>query len=713
MHISKLRLVNYRNFANSTFIFKKGVNTIIGENGSGKTNLFRAIRLLLDDHLLRAAHKLDELDFHRGLSSWRGHWIIVSLEFEDIGEDEAIQALFQHSAGVIPDGGLVARATYTLIFRPKKDIRLKLAQVDDGDHTSLEALRKQISITDYETLFTGRSDIDFCDPVIYKELVGDFDNCIIRNEVDDQRIGARLPVYLSVSQEVSFTFIQALRDVVSEFHNNRTNPLLNLLKIKSGEIAPAVLQPIVEKVVELNNAIENLNDVQVVRSNIRDTIKDAAGETYSPRALSIRSELPAEADKLFQSLRLFVGESEENYEGAVHELSLGGANLIYLTLKLLEFKYQQAHQSIANFLIIEEPEAHIHTHIQKALFDRIAYADTQIIYSTHSTHISEVSNIENVNILGRRGIVCESFQPATGLSPEQVGTLQRYLDAVRSNLLFAKSVVLVEGDAEEVLVPALFKAVIGLSLDELGVSLINIRSTGFQNVAVIFNDDRVRKRCSIITDLDAAFIDTTPNAGDSSALASSKQSALNSQTVGAQRKVALDEFVKDNPWLSVYYADHTFEVDFIAAGNGDTVKKVVSQVYVKPATINVAEAELISGRKELFGPRVLTMAKNKGKGWFAILLSNQISHKTVIPNYIRDAIFFARPSLSRELFFNIFKYRVQRALLSQDIPQVVADIAISNLQDYRNSAIDLLDIKEKMRVSLPGDQIHDILAPIV
>jgi putative ATP-dependent endonuclease of OLD family len=34
---------------------------------------------------------------------------------------------------------------------------------------------------------------------------------------------------------------------------------------------------------------------------------------------------------------------------------------------------------MANFLLIEEPEAHIHTHIQKTLFDRIAYSDAQII----------------------------------------------------------------------------------------------------------------------------------------------------------------------------------------------------------------------------------------------------------------------------------------------------------------------------------------------
>ena len=113
--------------------------------------------------------------------------------------------------------------------------------------------------------------------------------------------------------------------------------------------------------------------------------------------MSIKSNLPNETEKLFHALKLFIGEPEEDYEGSIHELSLGGANLIYLTLKLLEYKYRKEKDRIGNFLLIEEPEAHIHTHIQKALFDKIEYEDTQIIYSTHSTHISEVSNISNIS----------------------------------------------------------------------------------------------------------------------------------------------------------------------------------------------------------------------------------------------------------------------------------------------------------------------------
>ena len=711
MHISKLTVVNYRNFANTTLAFNKGVNTIIGENGSGKTNLFRAIRLLLDDNMVRSAFRLDESDFHRGLTGWQGHWIIISLEFDEIGPEEAIQALFLHGTGVVA-GGAVGRATYNLIFRPKKEVRLKLARLDDGDIAGLAAIRQGITIADYETIFTGRSEADFGSEAVYREVVGDFDNCVFSEETEYPQLGAKVPLFLSVSSEVSFTFIQALRDVVAEFHNNRTNPLLTLLKSKGGEIAPETLAPIVAKVQDLNASIEALEDVQTVRSNIRDTIKDAAGETYSPNSLSIKSDLSDEADKLFQSLRLFVGESDENYEGAIHELSLGGANLIFLTLKLLEFKYQKAQQSIANFLLIEEPEAHIHTHIQKTLFDRIAYSDTQIIYSTHSTHISEVSKVQSVNILGRRGSACEAYQPATGLSPDDVGNIQRYLDAVRSNLLFAKSVVLVEGDAEEILIPILFKKVIGLSLDELGVSLINIRSTGFQNVAVLFHNTRIRKRCSIITDLDAAIIDTTLVPGEPEGEAKYKAKCLRSQAVGAARRIALDAFAAGNPWLSTHYAEHTFEVDFIAAGNGETVAALAPLVYSDLPTIATARAQLTSGVKAQFGRRVLTMAANQGKGWFAILLGKNIDHKTILPNYILDAIFFARQCLSAEIFFNIYSYRIKCALASGDIPQAVADVARDRLKQYRVGTIDLAALKAAMGPALPGDQIHAILLNI-
>lgn len=708
MHISKLTLVNYRNFKNTSLTFQRGVNTIIGENGAGKSNILRAIRLLLDDNMVHAAYRLEESDFNRSLDDWKGHWIIISMEFENLSPDEAVQALFLHGTADI-HAGPISKATYNLIFRPKKEIRLQLAALDDFEYAELKAIRDGITIDDYETIFTGRSWADFSDPATYQRIVGDFNSCSFAAETVFPEIGAKVPGFLSVTKEVSLTFIQALRDVVAEFRSNHTNPLLTLLKSKSGEIDAAALVPIVDKVRDLNGAIEGLEDVQSVRKHIRQTIKDTAGETYSPTSLSVRSDLPEEAEQLFQSLRLFVGESEDGYEGTINELSLGGANLIYLTLKLLEFKYQREKMAIANFLLIEEPEAHIHTHIQKTLFDRIAYDDAQVVYTTHSTHISEVANVSNVNILGRCGAFCEAYQPATGLDPSQVTSIQRYLDAVRSNLLFAKSVILVEGDAEEILIPALVKQVLGLSVDELGLSVINIRSTGFKNVAVLFHDTRIRKRCAIITDLDTSFFDTTPNAADDDALTARKRKAIGSQAVGAQRKIDLDAFSAGNPWVQSFYATHTFEVDLIGSGNHEAFARIVDKVYKAPATITQAIIDLRSSLIHQSGYRTLTMAEQEGKGWFAILLAQTLNHQAVVPGYIRDAVLFAHGPFSRPLIMRILRYRMNCIFATDHDARPRLTEFNAEVERFGRLEIDLPTLRAAAATALPGDVVHTFL----
>lgn len=658
MYISKLSLVNYRNFKNVKLLLNEGINTIIGENGSGKTNLFRAIRLLLDNSMPRSSTKLNEGDFCRALGDWRGHWIIISIEFNDIASDEASQSLFLHGIGNAEDE-VVTRATYNLIFRPKASIRQELSQLPVGSVEALNSYLCGITIDDYETVLTGKSIADFNDPIVYKRVVGDFQEATFPRVISNADIGIRLPNILNMSNEVSFTFIKALRDVVSDFHSSRTNPLLTLLRSKSGDISQADFQPIADLIGELNTEIEGLSDICDVQNDIVSTIGDAVGDTYSPESISIRSSLTDESDQLFQSLKLFVSESSDGYEGTIQEMSLGGANLLFLTLKLLEFKYQKANQAIANFLLIEEPEAHIHTHIQKSLFDNIKYNNTQIIYSTHSSYISEVSNINNMNIIGFVDGACEVFQPWVGLSKSESGFVQRYLDAIRSNLLFSRSVILVEGDAEEILIPILIKKALGLSLDEIGISLVNIRSTGFENIAMLFHDDRIKKRCSIITDLDSVFFDVSNSPRDSDAEILKKRKAIGSQTSGLNRKVKLDAFCLNNSWISTFYANHTFEVDLIQSSNNHYFKSIVEDVYTQQATIDIAKSELSLADIAISGSRSLTMANHQGKGWFALTLGKAIDFQVIIPQYILDAIKFSHGDFNEGIMFKILKHRYQ------------------------------------------------------
>lgn len=710
MHISRLQLVNYRNFAHSTVTFKNGVNTIIGENGSGKTNLFRAIRLLLDGNLSWSASRMTRDDFNRGLGKdWQGHWIIISLDFADLSKAEAVQALFLHGAGDAATGATIDRASYTLVFRPKAPHRVQMAKLEPSDVAGLKAIREKLTIDDYETVLFGKSTAEFTDAAVYRGLVGDFDAVTFPAELEPPGLGFRIQGAMTIYDEVCFTYIQALRDVVEEFRNNRTNPLLGLLRSKSGKISATTMDPITALVAQLNGKISDLDDVREVSKNISETIADAAGVTYSPSSLSIRSELPTEADRLFQSLKLFVGEADDGHEGGVQDLSLGGANLIYLTLKLLEFKYQQGKEASGKILLIEEPEAHIHTHIQKTLFERLkSYAGTQIIYSTHSTHISEVSKVDSINILARSGTTCEAYQPSIDLKPEQIGALERYLDAVRSNLLFAKSVILVEGDAEEILIPILVKKVLGVSLDEMGVSLVNIRSTGFENISVLFDNKRIRKRCAIITDLDAPTIDIVVRDGDSKEVITDKGVAERSAKAGAERHERLTAMEAANPLISCHFAEHTFEVDFIKAGNVKTVVDIVPELYTQQAKRDAAVLGLKSEDLAVYGPQVLFLANKAGKGWFAVKLGRLITVDTVVPGYILDALFKVHAPLSAPTIAAIVDHRLAalRAAGADEIDILMLGVDVEN---YRTGKVEWAPLKASLLANYPMGTLADIL----
>ena len=188
------------------------------------------------------------------------------------------------------------------------------------------------------------------------------------------------------------------------------------------------------------------------------------GAIYSPE-IKLESRLKED----FATLARYLTISPSN-QADIDLLGLGHLNILYIAMKLVEFEVNR-NRELLNIMIIEEPEAHIHTHIQKTLFNnlQVAHTYTQVVMSTHSTHLSEVSDIEKVNVMKK---VDEQtslvMKPTNGL--DRFGTdvleckgisfakiLSRYLDAKRSVLLFSKGVILVEGDGEEILIPALQK----------------------------------------------------------------------------------------------------------------------------------------------------------------------------------------------------------------------------------------------------------------
>ena len=668
MYLKYVQIINFRNCKKGIFEFGKGANTVIGENDAGKTNAMTAIRILLDSDYYYTTKRLKESDFSNSLGDWKGHWIIISAFFDEITakdndndvcneinpeeENEDFLKSFIRCEG--NDYG-----TVTLFIRPNIEIRRALHSADTIEE--FEKIRASIKISDYEFYYTARSQTDFTQNSEYEQLVGDISEGIYANpdEVDERLIGGKTDI-MNIWQHVSVEYIDALRDVESEMKKPK-NPLRRIFETVQDEIADEDVNSIVQKISDLNQSLSKIKEIEGIGTEINAKLQDIVGLVYSPE-ISIESKIREDIASIGRFLSLSTISAED-----IDYLGLGHLNILYIAMKIVEFETNRNHE-ILNVMIVEEPEAHIHTHIQRALFEnlRISREYTQVIMTTHSTHISEVSNVSNMNVLkmGRDGT--EIMRPSNKLNEfgkKKLGLglldlsscIERYLDAKRSVLLFSKGVVLVEGDAEEILIPSLVKQVFGITLDELGVGVVNVGSVSFEYIASLFSNERIRRRCAIITDSDEVVV---------GAKLCNDEAAKRGKT----RREKLDDLYGDNPWVNMFYAPHTFEVDFSnIEGNRDYIKNLIDISFKRKETIDGYKDALDVSEAARYDA-TLKLANHLGKGWMATMLASNVDCLARIPDYILGALAFASQEvITTEIRVKMIKYVLEQYEENDDV----------------------------------------------
>ena len=174
------------------------------------------------------------------------------------------------------------------------------------------------------------------------------------------------------------------------------------------------------------------------------------------------------------------------------------ANLLYLALKTLELQFFVKDNRYDYFCLGMDWEAHLHPHIQRLIYPDllrspdagpVAAGDAEaaapdsppiILLTTHSPHIVSVSPLRALVLLKKSADGSSTVGRSTAeleLTEAECADLERYLDAKRGELLFAKGVVLVEGMAEVFLVPH-FARLLGFDLD--GTRHISLFSRGHE-----------------------------------------------------------------------------------------------------------------------------------------------------------------------------------------------------------------------------------------
>lgn len=452
MYLSKVRIRNFRrygcrgaSFAESNpgieVVFNESLNVLIGENDTGKTAIIDAIRYVLHTQS-GEYYSLEDKDFYKPENGDRTSELKIECEF----------------AGFSPT-----------------DAGTFLEWLDYKSETKEQYLVVRL----YAKRVNGR--------IIPKFSVGE---------------NATFQMGWEARELLKVVYLKPLRDALTDMTHGYKSRLAQILSS-----LPTIVN---SKSEDGKHKLETLyeNHKKEIDSYFSSTGKDGikvldelneiltnhflrAGEKRKAKIQLTGNELP----DILRQLDLVL---------EVNKSGLGSLNLLCIAAELLLYKEQKQRFRLT---LIEEMEAHLHPQYQLSLVNFIKEQKEQnvgqFILTTHSTVLGSTIPLESLIVVKQTGVYPMGHK-FTKLSISDYQFLERFLEATRANLFFARGIITVEGDAENLLLPVIAE-IIDRPLHRYGVSIVNVGSTAFKRYVRIFkrSDDKdFGIPISIVSDLD-------------------------------------------------------------------------------------------------------------------------------------------------------------------------------------------------------------------
>ncbi len=445
MILSKMIINNFRKFGRSSetenvIAFHKGLNALIGENNAGKSAIIDAIKLVLQTQSCEYIRITDD-DFHIGSNNVQASEFSIDCVFEEFADNEAKNFIEWLTFEKDDDGNVVYRLTlHFRAWRENKRIYTELKAGSEDNGINMDAKARELL------------------------------KCV---------------------------YLRPLRDAAKEMRSGRNSRISQILyshpvfKDKEGDN---------DLVVALKRANEDIGkyfeekDGKQILDSIRHSLQEFSDESEAVDVGFKTSEIKLRA--ILESLSLMSSEVQPG---------LGVHNLLFIAAELLLLREEDS--GSLKLALIEELEAHLHPQAQLRLMNYLQNeydsSGVQVIISTHSPILASKINIKNTILI--KDAKAYDLNPAnTALDKGDYLFLQRFLDSTKSNFFFAKGVIMVEGDAENILLPILAD-ILDCNLEKHGVSLVKVGHTGFFRYSRIFirNDQgTIGVPVSIVTDND-------------------------------------------------------------------------------------------------------------------------------------------------------------------------------------------------------------------
>ncbi|AUV04998.1 ATP-dependent endonuclease (plasmid) [Enterobacteriaceae bacterium ENNIH2] len=457
MYISEIRIENFRLFGSAEKAFvlplNPGLTALVGENDAGKTAVIDALRLVLgtrDQEMLR----IDPDDFHQASpTSERAEQAVITLTFRGLTSSD--RGAFSEFLTFEKIGDAI-EAVLIITWVAKRNFK------EGSSRRVLPPEWRTGAMADGPLLDMGARSLL---TTTYLRPLRDAERAMSAGR------GSRLSQILQHTKEILDTGI-AFDKLVDPPVDPTTLSVLGL-----GDYASYLFS----ESEGVKKARNRLNDDYLA------PLSFANDKLLAQIGVAGKQEDSLRLRQLLEKLELTLTGSTDPES---HHRGLGSNNLLFMACELLLLATESDGFPL---LLIEEPEAHLHPQRQLRLMsflqeqakrERADRQHIQIIVTTHSPNLASDLHLDNIALIeGARAFpLCKG---QTKLSPSDYRFLERFLDVTKANLFFARAVLVVEGDAENILLPVLAR-LLDRDFHHHGVSVVNVGGTGLGRYARIF-----------------------------------------------------------------------------------------------------------------------------------------------------------------------------------------------------------------------------------
>jgi predicted ATP-dependent endonuclease of OLD family len=481
MYIKHLAIRNYRNFGDPAFKMElKPFTLILGENNVGKTNVLNALGLIFSQEIMVFRKRILEIDDinYASVCAFKNSVINPKVSAEDIvfpvvSVEVILTDMDEDQEAVVGDWFInkeLTDAKITYQFAPSANFD-KVAWINK---------QRQILAT-MDSSATNRSElIDF--------PIGDYRYSIFGGNDSANECSAYWLRMLKME------YLDALRDAQRELVASGEYRLLYRILVQKDKSQYVDIKKILSS---LHGAVRSNSNLQSIKDDVKkllDKISLVSGDTDSTIDFNFTSP---EAYELLKKVSLIYGSNPIS----VDRNGLGRNNLLYIALILSHLSSYSVNgeEIFFRLIAIEEPEAHLHPHLEDHLATNIESIQKnnnnrmQLIMTTHSTHIAAKIGLSNSVILfNDTENVPASHYILHGLDEQKekntIHYLAKFIDATKSRMFFARKVILVEGISEQLLMPLLYEIYSGKTLEKVGCNIINANGVAFSHFLKIIKN---------------------------------------------------------------------------------------------------------------------------------------------------------------------------------------------------------------------------------